>query len=416
MLGKSPSLYSLDTSRTDAPKVRTVREDIARLVHGRLVNRRWIESQLRHGWRGAAGLAQGVDALFVFAATTDAVTDAALDAVYGAYVGDEAVYARIRAANSGAARPSSKGLPKRAGGDFGKPAAIRSMRAWTSSRGSVMNAATEMRRGWCPDMLRPMETADGLLVRVHPRNSGAFRGAGARDRRECTTFRQWTSRSFVARQHSDPGPDDDAHPLLVDCLTLAGLLDGVRSQSPFRLTTLSPLAQIDPSERIDADWRFLRANRGNGPGDQRAASETVHCDRWGRSIRSRVSKGISHLWHWTQTALRCESKDLAAAHGLALFLLAATPHAIAHLLALVSEGGECAGLRLHEIGEGQFGDLVRKLALDPAEIPSPRAHVKRAGYVSNNGNAIVFSCSALWTLPQPSARRGGIVERRIRPR
>ena len=104
MLGKSPSLYSLDTSRTDAPKVRTVREDIARLVHGRLVNRRWIESQLRHGWRGAAELAQGVDALFVFAATTDAVTDAALDAVYGAYVGDEAVYARIRAANSGAAQ------------------------------------------------------------------------------------------------------------------------------------------------------------------------------------------------------------------------------------------------------------------------------------------------------------------------
>ena len=86
MLGKNPSLYSLDTSRAETPKARTFREDIARLVHGRLVNRRWIEGQLRHGWRGAAELAQGVDALFVFAATTDAVTNAALDAVYGAYV------------------------------------------------------------------------------------------------------------------------------------------------------------------------------------------------------------------------------------------------------------------------------------------------------------------------------------------
>ncbi|WP_210484220.1 cobaltochelatase subunit CobN [Microvirga antarctica] len=103
LLGANPQLYSLDTSRTETPKARTLREDIARLVHGRLVNPRWIEANMRHGWRGAAELAQGVDALYVFAATTDAVTNAALDAVYNAYVGDEALNGRIQAANPAAA-------------------------------------------------------------------------------------------------------------------------------------------------------------------------------------------------------------------------------------------------------------------------------------------------------------------------
>lgn len=103
-LGAVPSVYSLDTSRPQAPKARTLREDIARLVAGRLAHPRWIEAQLRHGWRGAAELAQAVDALFLFAASTDAVPDAAIDLVYAAYVADAARFARIRAANPDAAR------------------------------------------------------------------------------------------------------------------------------------------------------------------------------------------------------------------------------------------------------------------------------------------------------------------------
>src|SRR5437868_3625983 len=75
-LGHDPVLYSLDASRPEAPKARTLAEDIARLVRGRLAHPRWIAVQLRHGWRGAAELAQGVDGLFVYAATTQAVTDA----------------------------------------------------------------------------------------------------------------------------------------------------------------------------------------------------------------------------------------------------------------------------------------------------------------------------------------------------
>jgi cobaltochelatase CobN len=102
-LGASPALYSLDTSRAAGPKARTLAEDLDRLVRGRLAHPRWIEAQLRHGWRGAAEIAQGVDALFAFAATTE-VPAASFDLVFGALLADEAVRARLESANPAAAQ------------------------------------------------------------------------------------------------------------------------------------------------------------------------------------------------------------------------------------------------------------------------------------------------------------------------
>ncbi|MGL4285018.1 MAG: cobaltochelatase subunit CobN, partial [Phreatobacter sp.] len=101
-LGARARAYSLDTSKPDDPKARTLAEDLSRIVHGRLIHPRWIEGQLAHGWRGAAELAEAVDSLFVYAATTRAVPDAMFDAVFQAYLGDEAVAARLKQANPGA--------------------------------------------------------------------------------------------------------------------------------------------------------------------------------------------------------------------------------------------------------------------------------------------------------------------------
>ena len=63
-----------------------------------------IAAQLRHGWRGAQELAQGLDAVFVLAAATDAVSGADLDRLYGATVGDPAVFEQVEAANPAVAR------------------------------------------------------------------------------------------------------------------------------------------------------------------------------------------------------------------------------------------------------------------------------------------------------------------------
>ncbi|AVO46545.1 cobaltochelatase subunit CobN [Phreatobacter cathodiphilus] len=98
-LGASPRAYSLDTSRPEAPRARSLAEDLSRIVHGRLAHPRWIEGQLRHGWRGAAELAEALDALFVYAATTDAVPSAHFDTLFQAWLGDPARVALIEAAN-----------------------------------------------------------------------------------------------------------------------------------------------------------------------------------------------------------------------------------------------------------------------------------------------------------------------------
>ncbi|WP_046867913.1 cobaltochelatase subunit CobN [Microvirga massiliensis] len=103
-LGNRPALYSLDTSCPETPKARSLQEDVDRLVRGRLTNPRWIAAQLRHGWRGAAEIAQSVDALCAFVATTDAVGPVTLDLVFAALIADETVHNELHAANDAAAQ------------------------------------------------------------------------------------------------------------------------------------------------------------------------------------------------------------------------------------------------------------------------------------------------------------------------
>ena len=125
-LGASPALYSLDTSRPQSPKARTVAEDVDRLVRGRLTNPRWIEGQLRHGWRGAAEIAQGVDALFALAAATDAVPPGLFDLVFTALMAEEPLRERIETAN-----------PAAAGAIRGRLAEARRRGLWDSRLNSV---------------------------------------------------------------------------------------------------------------------------------------------------------------------------------------------------------------------------------------------------------------------------------------
>jgi len=90
-LGVAPALLHLDTSRPDAPKARTFGEEIARVVRGRVANPRWISGMLAHGYRGVAEIAQAVDALYAFAATSDAVPEHLFDLTHSALLRDEAV-------------------------------------------------------------------------------------------------------------------------------------------------------------------------------------------------------------------------------------------------------------------------------------------------------------------------------------
>ena len=89
--GAPPAVYHNDHSRPESPKIRSLEEEIGRVVRARAVNPKWIAGVMRHGYKGASEIAATVDYLFAFAATTGSVADHHFDLVFDAYLGDEAV-------------------------------------------------------------------------------------------------------------------------------------------------------------------------------------------------------------------------------------------------------------------------------------------------------------------------------------
>ena len=88
---EAPAIYHTDHSRPERPIIRTLSEEIARVVRGRAANPKWIAGVMRHGYKGAFEMAATVDYLFAFAATTPAVGNHHFDALFDAYLGDAAV-------------------------------------------------------------------------------------------------------------------------------------------------------------------------------------------------------------------------------------------------------------------------------------------------------------------------------------
>ncbi|RBP02433.1 cobaltochelatase CobN subunit [Roseiarcus fermentans] len=102
--GAAPALYHLDATDPAAPKARALSQEIARALRGRAANPRWIEGQMRHGYRGAAEIAESVDNLYAFAATTDCVADRHFDLLFDSICANAAVRTFLAEANPQAAK------------------------------------------------------------------------------------------------------------------------------------------------------------------------------------------------------------------------------------------------------------------------------------------------------------------------
>ncbi|TNE38756.1 MAG: cobaltochelatase subunit CobN [Alphaproteobacteria bacterium] len=89
--GAQPQVFHNDHSRPESPKIRTLEEEVGRVVRARAANPKWIEGVMRHGYKGAFEMAATVDYLFAFAATAHAVRDHHFEALFDAYLGDEKV-------------------------------------------------------------------------------------------------------------------------------------------------------------------------------------------------------------------------------------------------------------------------------------------------------------------------------------
>jgi cobaltochelatase CobN len=100
--GAAPTVYHNDHSRPERPVIRTLGEEIGRIVRGRAANPKWIAGVMRHGYKGAFEIAATVDYLFAFAATTHAVSDQHFEALYEAYLDEGEVQAFLAEANPAA--------------------------------------------------------------------------------------------------------------------------------------------------------------------------------------------------------------------------------------------------------------------------------------------------------------------------
>ncbi len=102
--GSAPVLYHADTTRPDTPRMRTLNEEVARVVRGRAANPRWLQGQMRHGFRGAAEIAATLDQMAQFAHLTGTVESHHFDLYYDATLGNDEVRRFIEQANPEAAK------------------------------------------------------------------------------------------------------------------------------------------------------------------------------------------------------------------------------------------------------------------------------------------------------------------------
>ncbi|NES79013.1 MULTISPECIES: cobaltochelatase subunit CobN [unclassified Okeania] len=110
LTGKNPHTYFGDNSMAENPKVRQLKEQIARVYRSRVVNPKWIAGVMRHGYKGAFEMAATIDYLFAYDATAKCVEDFMYQGVAETYIFDENVQSFIQGKNPWALRDMAERL------------------------------------------------------------------------------------------------------------------------------------------------------------------------------------------------------------------------------------------------------------------------------------------------------------------
>ncbi len=113
------------------------------------------------------------------------------------------------------------------------------------------SAAFEV-KGWCPGALRPMQSGDGLVVRIRPRSGTLspheLRVLADAARRFGNGHIDLTRRANLQLR----GISEGSLPRLHEVIARLGLLDDSPDGEAVRNVMISPLAGIDPAEVLDA--------------------------------------------------------------------------------------------------------------------------------------------------------------------
>jgi len=108
--GQNPQTYFGDNSLPSNPRIRQLKEEIARVYRSRVVNPKWIAGVMRHGYKGAFEMAATVDYLFAYDATAKCVEDHMYQGVAAAYLFDSTVQKFIQEKNPWALRDMGERL------------------------------------------------------------------------------------------------------------------------------------------------------------------------------------------------------------------------------------------------------------------------------------------------------------------
>lgn len=108
--GQTTASYHGDHSQPDVPRVRTLKEELNRVVRARAANPKWIEGVKRHGYKGAFELAATVDNLFAFDATTHLIDDHQYALLTDAYLLDPDTRGFLQEHNPAALRDMAERL------------------------------------------------------------------------------------------------------------------------------------------------------------------------------------------------------------------------------------------------------------------------------------------------------------------
>jgi cobaltochelatase CobN len=154
----APALYHLDATRPETPRVRTLAEEIARVVRARASNPRWAQGMMRHGFRGAAEITATIDNLAAFAQLTGQVPAHLFDLCFDATLGQSDIVAFMDEANPAALEQLRARFAALAEAGLGHAAQLHRR----STGGSAMNAPYDpLVKGWCPEPCAPCSRAMG---------------------------------------------------------------------------------------------------------------------------------------------------------------------------------------------------------------------------------------------------------------
>ncbi|ORU94395.1 MAG: cobaltochelatase subunit CobN [Cycloclasticus sp. symbiont of Bathymodiolus heckerae] len=94
--GVAPVVYHNDHSNPAAPKIRTLKEELNRVIRSRVLNPKWQNAMREHGYKGAFEMAASVDYLFAYDATTQLIDNYQYEQVADSLIFDEKNQAFLR--------------------------------------------------------------------------------------------------------------------------------------------------------------------------------------------------------------------------------------------------------------------------------------------------------------------------------